>query len=272
MEIETQDIIEECLELLRSGISLEECLKRYPEEAEELEPVLRSAISVRAGLETELPPAARARIRDRVMTEWDRQRQPKRWDWSISSIFPKLALFPRWAFVAASLVLVLALGGLGANNASASSVPGDLLYPVKEFRESVQLWFAWSSEAKVERYTSLVKERVAEVRKLAAKQRSDLDAISGALARMEGHLAALNVVVESKLGNRAPDDVDQGFVAAVRISIDEQGAAGSLLAAALDEVPAGSRPEFASALDAIGLARDRVDAALEAAGVSISRD
>ena len=88
----------------------------------------------------------------------------------------------------------------------------------------------------------------------------------------EAHLIALNVVVESKLGNRAPGDVDQDFVAAVRITIDEQGAAGNLLAAALDKVPAETRPEFASALDAIGLARDRVDAALEAAGVSISRD
>ncbi len=206
------------------------------------------------------------------MTEWDRQHQPKRWDWRISPIFPKLALFPRWAFVAASLVLVLALGGLGTNNASANSVPGDLLYPVKEFRESVQLWFARSAEAKVEMYTSLVKERVEEVRKAAAKQQADLDAISGALARMEGHLTALNVVVESKLSNREANDIDQDFVAAVQISMDKQGVAGNLLATTLNEVPAEARPQFSSALDALGLARDRVDAALEAVGISGTGD
>jgi|AP95_1055475.scaffolds.fasta_scaffold00993_7 hypothetical protein len=100
MEIETHDIVEECLKLLRHGSSLEECLELYPKEAAELEPVLRSAISVRSGLETDLPATARARIRGQVLTEWDRQHhlQPKRWDWRISSIFPKLALTViRWS-------------------------------------------------------------------------------------------------------------------------------------------------------------------------------
>ena len=66
MEIETHDIVEECLKLLRHGSSLEECLELYPKEAAELEPVLRSAISVRSGLETDLPATARARIRGQV--------------------------------------------------------------------------------------------------------------------------------------------------------------------------------------------------------------
>ena len=146
MEIDTQETVQECLELLRHGSSLEECLELYPDLAEEMEPILRSAISVRAGLQTDLPTSTRNRIKGRVLTEWDRQRQPKRRDWRLSSIFPRLALIPRSAFVAASLIVVLVLAGLGTNTASANSVPGDVLYPVKEFRESVQLWFARSPE------------------------------------------------------------------------------------------------------------------------------
>ena len=260
MEIDTQEIVEECLELLRNGRSLEECLEQYPAEAVELEPILRTAISVRADLATDLPRAARTRIRDRVLAEWDHP--PKRWAWRLPT------LFPRWAFATAILVLTLVIGGLGTNNASANSVPGDMLYPVKEFRESVQLWLARSPEAKVERYTSLVKERVEEVRKLAAKQQADLDAISDALARMESHLAALNIVVESRLTNRAANNVDRDFVEAVQNSIAEQGAAEGLLATALDRVPVEARPEFSNALSAIKLAQDRVDAALEAVGYS----
>ena len=267
MEIDTQETVQECLELLRHGSSVEECLALYPDVAEELEPILRSAVSIRATLQTGLPSSTRTRIKDRVLTEWDRQRQPKRRDWRLPSIFPKLAIFPRAAFVAASLIVVLVLAGFGTNTASANTVPGDVLYPVKEFRESVQLWFARSPEAKVEHYTNLVKERVAEVRKIAAKKQADLDAISDALARMEGHLTALNVVVQSKLTDRVENDIDIRFVAAVQRSMDEQGAAGDRLAAALDDVPADARLGFNDALTAIGLARDRVDAALEAVGI-----
>ncbi|MCH7842784.1 MAG: hypothetical protein IID01_08475 [Chloroflexi bacterium] len=272
MEISTQDIVQECLELLRNGRSLEECLERYPEEAAELEPVLRNALSVRTGLTGDMPIAARTRIRGRVLAEWDRRRQPKQWDWRIPSLLPRLALFPRWAFVAASLVLVLALGGLGTDTAAANAVPGDVLYPVKEFRESVQLWFARSPEAKVEMYTSLVKKRVEEVKKIAAQQQADLDALSDALARMEGHLAALNIVVENKLAGRVAGEVDVGFVTALQKSMSEQGTAGGSLEKALEEVPAAARPDLDNALKAIQLARERVDSALEAAGYSGSSD
>ena len=170
--------------------------------------------------------------------------------------------------VAASLVLALALalGGLGTNTAAAKAVPGDILYPVKEYREAVQLWFARSPEAKVGMYTNLVKERVQEVKKVVAREQTDLDVISDALARMEGHLTALNVVVERKLSDRAAGEaeVDSGFVEALEKSVNEQRAAGDLLAKALDEVPGESRPDFSNALKAIQRAQQRVDAALEA--------
>ena len=155
-----EEIVEECLELLRQGRSMEECLERYPEEAAELEPMLRVAFSVRSGLAADLPLPARTRMRSRVLAEWDRQHQPRSWNLRLPSVLPGSALFPRWAFAAAILVLALALGGLGTNTAAANTVPGDILYPVKELREGVELWFARSPEAKVEMYTSLVKERV----------------------------------------------------------------------------------------------------------------
>ena len=69
MEIDTQEAVQECLELLRHGSSLEECLELYPDLAEEMEPVLRSAISVHTGLQTDLPTSMRTRIKDQVLTE-----------------------------------------------------------------------------------------------------------------------------------------------------------------------------------------------------------
>ena len=94
MNANRHEIVEECLELLRLGTSLEECLTRYPDDAEELEPILRTAVSARSDLALDLPPATRARLRDRVMSEWDRRQEPKRWNMRIPSPFPSLAPFP----------------------------------------------------------------------------------------------------------------------------------------------------------------------------------
>ena len=268
MDVRKQEIVEECLECLRQGRSLEECLERHPEEAAELEPILRVAVSVRSDLAADLPVAARTRMKSQLLAEWDRQHQPRRWNLDLSSLLPRLGNFPRVAFATAILVLALALGGLGTNTAAANTVPGDMLYPVKEFREGVRLWFARSPEAKVEMYTSLVKQRVDEVSKMAAREQADLDAISGALARMEGHLAALNTVVENNLVDRESQDVDAGFVQALQKSIGEQNTAGGLLEKALDGVPGDGRPGFTNALKAIQLAQERVDSALETMGTS----
>ena len=65
MDVRTQEIVEECIELLRHGRSLESCLDRYPEEAPELEPILRNAISIRSDLAADLPLMARNRMRGR---------------------------------------------------------------------------------------------------------------------------------------------------------------------------------------------------------------
>lgn len=272
MEIIKQEIVDECLELLRQGQSVEECLDSHPEEAMELEPILRAAVSVRSDLAAELPLAARIRMKSQVMAEWDRQHQPGRWSSKVASFlsrlspFPKSAALPRWAFATAILVVALSLGGLGTNTAAANAVPGDMLYPVKELREGVELWLARSPEDKVEMYTNLVKERVDEVQKMAEREAADLDSISDALARMEGHLTALNMVVDTKLAGRDSDEVNQGFVEALQKSIIDQGAAGGVLEKALDKIPTDGRPDFSNALKAIQLAQDRVDSALEIVG------
>ena len=121
-------------------------------------------------------------------------------------------------------------------------------------------------------YTSLVKARVDEVKKAADREQADLDAISGALARMEGHLSALNAVVEDKLTDSAAEEVDLGFVEALQKSKSEQDTAGSLLERALDEVPMDARTDFSNALKAIDSAQERVNSALESIRRSGSGD
>ena len=260
MDDRMQQVVQECVELLQQGRSLRQCLAGYPEEAEELEPILRSAISIQSQLAVDLPSAVRTRIRGRVLTQWDHHRRSRRWEWRLPP------LFHRWAFVAASIVVALVLGGIGTNAAQAASVPGDILYPVKEFREDVELWLARSPEAKVEMYTSLVKERVEEVQKVASRKQVDLDAVSRALARIDSHLEALNGVVEKNVSDRSAreTEADSVFLEALREAMAEQRSAGDLLTKTLDEVPGDAPPEFRSALEAIQIAREKIDSALEA--------
>ena len=111
-----------------------------------------------------------------------------------------------------------------------------------------------------------------EVKKAADREQADLDAISGALARMEGHLSALNAVVEDKLTDSAAEEVDLGFVEALQKSKSEQDTAGSLLERALDEVPMDARTDFSNALKAIDSAQERVNSALESIRRSGSGD
>ena len=117
MEGRVQQVLEECLELLRQGVSLEQCLARYPECAQELEPLLRTALTAQGQLTPGMPSAARTRIQARVLAEWDRRHLPRQRRWGLPFFLP------RWAAVAASVVLAIVLGGVGTVAAAGSSSP-----------------------------------------------------------------------------------------------------------------------------------------------------
>ena len=262
MADEIQDILQQCLELLREGTSLEECLGRYPEEAEEVEPLLQVALAAKSEFAPAISPAVRTRVRGRMLVEWDRRYQRRRWSWHVP-IF-----LPRWAAVAASVVLVVALSGIGSVAAAGGAVPGDPLYPVKEFREAAQLWFTRSPEARVAMYNRLVKERVEEVRTLAAREQTRSNAISLALRRLDSHLTALNALVDENVHRRTagPPAADSDFLEELREVVTGQKSAEGVLKGTLDQVPTEARGGLLSALEAIQQARERVGAALEAVG------
>lgn len=248
------------MEHLEEGWSLEECLTQFPEEADRLEPLLQTALSARGQFALGIPAATRARLRDRVMAEWDHRQRPRHWTFPI----PIFSL--RAAAVTASVVLAVALSGIGTVAAAGGTVPGDHLYAVKELREEAQLWFARSPEAKVEMYTRLVKERAQEVQELAAQEEARSQAISQALDRMNRHLAALNTVLDEKVRQQRVDPmaIDAGFLEALQHSAQGQRSVQIALEETLAEAPSKTQPGLGEALDAIRRAQERVRAATEA--------
>ena len=290
-----EEVLQKCLEYLEGDRSVEECLAQYPEEAGQLEPLLQTALASRRHLAIEMAGATRARLRGRVMAEWDQHHQRRRSGGGI------LFFSPRLAAVAASVILnqyqgenyiklnsqrrrpckshfgfslVVALSGVGTVAASGGAVPGEPLYVVKEFREAARLWFVRSPEAKVEMYTRLVKERAEEVQELAAKQNASSGAISHALERMDGHLATLDAVVNEKVQRQRAEATapDTSFLEALQNVVDGQQSVQVILIETLDKVPDQAQLSLGAALEAIQQAQERVRTAVKASGPANSGD
>ncbi len=248
--IDLAERLDACLSLIEAGLSVDECLARYPDAADELRPLLSASAAVKTALATELPLSARLRVTNRVMSAWDERasRPARRW-WSIS--LPSLA--PKWAAVAASLAIVL-VGGTGTVSASASSIPGDALYPVKEFTEEARLWITRSPEEKVAYYSDLVEERVRELTEIA--QAGEYQQSGIAIARLEEHLDDIDTLADSDSAADLTTQLAEASAVQHEALLDLQGL--------LEDAPADARAELGEAVILLQGARERVDSALDA--------
>jgi hypothetical protein len=129
------DILNECVEQVLRGESVEQCLLRYPDQARELGPLLRVAVA--AG-KTSASVEPRPKFKDRTRYEIQSQLRSKGRRAEAGRTSP-VRWIPRWAVVAVSLVFVLLLAGTTTVAASSGSVPGDTLYAVKTAAERVRL-------------------------------------------------------------------------------------------------------------------------------------
>ena len=267
MSDKVHTVLQDCIEMVRQGASPEECLARYPEYAQELEPLLETALTAQRQLPTampSMPSALRTRVRARVMAEWDRRHRPRQRFWH-----PPY-LVPRWAASALSVVLVFVLSGTGTVLAAGSSVPGDPLYAVKELREDVSLWFARSPEAKVDIYTRLVKQRAEELMELAVDGKAG--SASSVAARLEEHVSGVNRLVKERIERQTdgPLGPDSELLEKLHEVDRTQQSAAGILQEMLEQAPVESRVGLQRALETIERARDRVGTALEALGQPVS--
>ena len=162
-----EDILDTCLDRITlKGDSIERCLESYPEQAVELEPLLRAAISIKEGSSIEPRPEFRQLAKARLLSalaakeeKRERRRLPL-WGWQ-----------RRWA-VAIAVILVLFLAGGGTVVASSNSLPGDLLYPVKIATEEVQAFFTFGDEARANLHIKFAERRVKEIELLAERGRN----------------------------------------------------------------------------------------------------
>lgn len=183
---EFNNILDECLEqLLIRGESIEQCLKLYPEQAAELEPLLQTALA--ASRASAIPPRADFKARARYKFRLALQKAtPSR---------PSLSWFPRWATVGA-IVLVLLLVGSGTVAAASTSMPDNPLYPLKLATEQTQLALTPSPIGKAGLCAELVDRRVAEIAYMASK--GDARQVELITQRLDERLAMLAVLASAE--------------------------------------------------------------------------
>jgi len=164
---EFDNILEECLErLLVKGETIEQCLQDFSGYADELKPLLETALATKQASIIQPRPEFRDRARYQFHLalqemEHEKSRPFFRWRWQ-----------PQWA-MAVAIVLVFLLAGGGTVAAAGGSMPDEPLYPVKLATEQVQLFFTPSNLGKAELYAKLADRRVLEIVRMAGKNKPE---------------------------------------------------------------------------------------------------
>ena len=161
-----KDILDSCLDRMIKGDSIEQCLESYPEQAAELETILRAASAVMEASSVqprhEFERVAKARLLSAVEEKATEKRKGP---------LPIYGWRRGWA-VAIALIMALFLAGGGTVAASSNSLPGDVLYPVKTSVERVRAFFTFGAEAKADYYMELADRRLREMELLVEKKRA----------------------------------------------------------------------------------------------------
>jgi hypothetical protein len=208
---EFDNILDECLErIVLKGETLEQCLKRYPEQADELKPLLETVLAVKKASAVEPRPDFKARARYQFRSALGDKAAPKR--------RPFFGWLPRWA-TALTIVLIVLLAGGGTVVAASNSMPDGILYPVKLATENVRLALTTSELGKARLCSDFADERVAEIIYMAEK--GDAHQVELVTERLDDRLETLAVLV-SELG---ADDLKNGGAMFTTSSPGEEAAA-----------------------------------------------
>ncbi len=186
--------LERCLQKIARTGDIEASLRRYPQYADRLHPLLEMAQATRrhyeavpeapgglvTGRERLLAVAAQQRARGVSVTSATRTTTTR-----TKGRKMKLVLATRLVTVLLAVVVSTAALGGGIVWAAGDSLPGDLLYPVKLVTEDVRLALAPAPADQVDLALGLAEERAEEVQALVAAGRPVPDET---VVRMEQHV------------------------------------------------------------------------------------
>lgn len=140
-----------------------------------------------------------------------------------------------------ALLAVIGVGGV-ATVASQKSVPGDILYPVKETTENVRVATAFSDESKARVHLDIAEEKLNEIEKLGSKDKS-ADKILAASERVVKNQEKATEKIEK--AQSEGKDIDT-IVLKLQSNLERQQ---SVLARVLEKVPEEAKAAIQRAME-----------------------
>ncbi len=186
-----EDMLNDCIERMLRGESVQSCVGRYPAHAAELLPLLKVA---QAAIQASASVTSRQEVRARGLAQLMRaasRHRPRQA--SPVARYRRLILSPLAIGFAAFMLVAVAAGGTTV--AASSSVPGDPLYWVKTTRESITLRMPRSDAEKAQVLVHLANVRSYEARQLMLRGRYDEAMHTAARAREHLREAAVSMGV-----------------------------------------------------------------------------
>jgi hypothetical protein len=137
MNEDLDSILEQCLTQIAEGRARpESCLLAYPERADELRPLLQAAVELWSVPRPELSSEARDRIEAQILGTARKNPRPL----PVPRLRLPIPAHWRWALLGVSAAIVLIFLVTVLVHATAGTLPGSPLYPVKTLTEQTWLW------------------------------------------------------------------------------------------------------------------------------------
>lgn len=195
--------LEHCLTQIENGADLESVLKGYPELAEELRPILKTAIKASRNQTAEPSSEAFKRGREKVMYHASQMKIVKPTPRRRTTV----SIFSRFA-ISLAIALFFLMSGTGLLSASASALPGDRLYSVKRGWENVRLFLIFDSEARTLLEDEFENERLHEVNELLSQGANTQIQFVGVFIQANGMNYVSGVQVVLPVGMQIPASGD----------------------------------------------------------------
>ena len=206
------DLFEKCIELLEAGVPIDQCIKQYPQLTSEMKSMLENANNLLQfndeQVETELMEQSRARIiheanllRSQPVSRNSGVSKVKDFVHQFFSAIPSLTPLTRKLVFIIAITGFLILFSSGLVIASAKSLPGDSLYPVKRAVEDISIHIVPSHVTRIEYEDNYSHQRIVEVQRLLELDRIQAVAFEGILEAMDGNswmVSGIQVNLSSK--------------------------------------------------------------------------
>lgn len=255
-----EEILDQCIQQIRAGKSVEDCLAGYsPEMAAELRPLLVVASQVIRQPVPQPCAAAYDQGRQKMLAKLAEKQASApvslsllaRYTQRIRTFFDEkeyqdMRFITRFAI--ASLIVAM-VGGLFATvSVSASSLPGDSLYPIKRNLEEVRLLLEPNPTAKEQFQQQLQSTRVQEIEELHRKGRVATIDFEGVIQAISGDTWTINgLTLKVDQNTEQVGDCVVGAVVRVTVQVQSDGSLLLLKAVALPKKPLPTPLETARA-------------------------